>query len=270
VEVFTVISGMTKKNPGRLARTAAFSPVLLTLLGCGLFDAGIEICVILPAAPSVWLDELGELRFSLVYPGWDGRLTRTEVMTAGSPVRVSCSKRGNSPVLAYPWCAGAGSAAAFAALRPAGGLFPRDLRQGAAGLELVLSWEDGAAAEVFRALFEGGIDTELVNGDRLARLLEDTPDPWEWNLESIVSDIAEGDFTAYDIDRLPSRDVRLPAPQGAWFMESPFYPVLATGPDGRLFLESLTFGLHHLFGGGRRMDVFLDARGASTVPAGLY
>jgi len=247
---------------------AAFVPVLLTLVGCGLFDAGVETSVIIPAAPPIWLAELGELSFSVIYPGGDGRLTRTEVMTNGSPVRISCSKRGNSPVLAYPWGSAAGSAAAFEALRPAGGLFPRDLRQGAAGLELVLSWEDGAAAEVFRALFEGGIDTGLVNGERLADLMRDTPDPWEWDLESIAWHIAERDFSVYDIDRLPSRDVRLPAPQGAWFLESPFRPALSAGPDGMLILEELTFGMHHLFGGGGRMDVFLDARGASMVPAG--
>ncbi len=195
---------------------------------------------------------------------------RMEVSSADSPVRISCSKRGNSPVLGYPWSAGAGSAAAFGTLKPAGGLFPRNLRRGDEGLELVLSWEDGAAAEVFRALFEGGIDAELVNGARLADLMGDSPDPWEWDLESIASRIAERDFSAYDIDRLPSRDVRLPAPEGAWFMESPFRPALSAGPDGTLILEGLTFGMHHLFGGGRRMDVFLDARGASTVSAGLY
>jgi hypothetical protein len=237
----------------------------LWLLGCSLFDTALNIGVVIPAPPEFWREKLPGLGFSLLYPDFDGRLQWMCVTDFHAPVALACSKRRNAPVLAYPWSSVDGSCAVRGALRPAGGLFPRDLRQGETGLELVLSWEDGAVAEVFRTLWESGLDTGRINGERLAERMRGAPDPWAWDIVSIAQALASGEFTAYDVDPLPVQDVRLFAPEGEWFLESPFRPSLGSGPDGDLLVEGLSYGLHHLFGGDRRIDVFLDARGASTV-----
>lgn len=258
-------------NAGGMKRAARIVSVLVScssvLGGCALFDAGIDVRVAIPPVPRSWMREFGGMRFSLFYPDGDGCLQWMDVPDRETSVRISCSKMGNSPVLAYPWRAAAeGTLVPRGSLKPAGGLFPRNLRRAAGGVELVLSWEDGAAAEVFRALLESGTDTDLVNGERLADRIAEASDPWALDLGSIAQCIASGDFNAYDIDPLPAADVRLSVPEGEWLLENPFRPVQRAGPEGTLLLQGLSFGLHHVFGCGRRLDVFLDARGAAVDP----
>ncbi len=234
--------------------------------GCALFEPEIRVRVIIPPAPQAWLGELGALRFAVFSADGDGVLGwRAEAAEGAASVLLSCSKRGNTPVLAYPWSAAQGTAAVRGTLRPAGGLFPLHLRQGADAPELVLSWEDGALAEVFRALCGSGYDAAPVNAGRLAERMREAPDPWVWDVSAIAQDIASGQFSAYDIEGLPVADVRLGAPAGDWLTESPFRPAVAAGQDGTLILEGLGFGLHSLFSLGRRMDFYLDARGVSVV-----
>ena len=182
---------------------------------------------------------------------------------AGSPAVVRCSKESNTPVLAYPWSTE--PAAALGALKPAGGLWPADCAKGESGPELVLSWEDGAAAEVFRLLRESGADAALINGERLAERMGEAPDPWAWDVPRIADALASGNFDAYDVDPLPAADVVLAVAPGSWFLESPFRPPLEPDPDGNLLIECLEFGLHHCFGAGGRIDIFLDGRGAAIV-----
>jgi hypothetical protein len=177
---------------------------------------------------------------------------------------VRISKENNTPVLAYPWSAEA-PLAALEALKPAGGLWPADLRSGESMPVLALSWEDGAAAETIRLLWESGADAALVNGERLAERMREAPDPWTWDVTAIADTLAAGDFDAYDVDQLPASDVPLAVPPGTWLLESPFRPPLEPDPGGNILMEGLGFGLHHLFGAAGRIDVYLDERGAAIL-----
>jgi hypothetical protein len=249
---------------------AAFFALLLSamawaLSGCPLFSAEIGVAVVIPAPPPHWRAVFPDLRFSLLFADGDGRFQRKADVDCASPVTIACSKSSNSPVLAYPWSPSDRSCAEPGMLRPAGGIFPGDLRQSAEGLELVLSWEDGAAAEVFRSLLELGVDAELINGERLAGRMGSAADPWAWDVNSVAESLAAGHFNAYDLDLLPRSDVGLRVGAGEWILESPFRQPGIADAEGTLLLPGLGYGLHHIFSRGARIDVYLDARGAASV-----
>jgi hypothetical protein len=264
--------------PG-LARPFLVAAVLGAMAGCALFNPDVDLEVIIPPPPARWLASLPDLRFTLVYPDGCGCLKEVSVDQWQDPVAITCGKTANAPVLAYPWSPGAGGGARAGPrgstasaepgdLRPAGGLWPsgseaEDAPGGAP--RLVLSWEDGPLAEVFRRLWEGGIDTGLVNSARLSQYMRRFPDPWKLDLVKVAQKLAEGGFTAYDIDCLPTKDVVLYASEGEWFMEDPFVSVLTAGQDGCLGVPAMTYGQHVLFGpGGARLQAYLDARGLAV------
>jgi hypothetical protein len=235
----------------------------ISSIGCSLFDSAAEVRVVIPEPPLPWRQAFPDLCFSLRYPDGSGSIQWQHGALGGSSASVRIFKGCNTPVLAYPWSAEEPSVAP-GVLRPAGGLWTADFRSGESGPELVLSWEDGAAAEIFRLLRESVIDAALVNGERLASRMREAPDPWSWDVTAIADTLAAGDFDAYDIDPLPVSDVPLTVPPGTWLLESPFRPPLEPDPGGNILIEGLGFGLHHLFGAGGRMDVFLDERGAAV------
>jgi hypothetical protein len=114
---------------------------------------------------------------------------------------------------------------------------------------------DGAAALVTARLAEQGRDVSLFNVQRLRRFLEDTGDPWNVDLDVVSQKAALGEFTARDIDRLPSRDVDVDTGPGTWFLESPFSASFDAA-DGRTRLTGVSLGFHHLFSlGGRRWSL---------------
>ena len=233
------------------------SSMLIALTGCSLFDFSADIDVVVPAPPESWRAEFPDLSYSIVYLDAGGRLQRRDGVEAEAAVRLPCSRQQNAPVLAYPGSAAEGSSAATGELRPAGALL-----RGGMETELRLSWADGAVAEVFRALWESGVDAALINGPRLAERMRAAPDPWTWDVRAIASALAAGEFTAADMDPLPAADVRLRSLTGTWILESPFRPACEADPGGELALQGLSFGIHRLFGGGRRAEVYLDENGA--------
>jgi hypothetical protein len=248
----------------------AFSAVLMSamawaLSGCSLFSTEIGVAVVIPAPPPHWRAAFPDLRFSLLYADGDGRFQRKADVDYASAVAIACSKRTNAPVLAYPWSPSDRSCAEPGMLRPAGGIFPGALRHSTGGMELVLSWEDGAAAEVFRSLLERGVDADLINGERLAERMGSAADPWAWDVNSVAEALSAGHFNAYDLDPLPKSDVGLRVGAGEWILESPFRQPGIADAEGTLLLPGLDYGLHHIFSRGARIDVYLDARGAASV-----
>jgi len=71
-------------------------------------------------------------------------------------------------------------------------------------------------------------------------------EPWALDLDAVAQKISQGEFTAWDIDRLPCRDAEVEPGPGTWFIESPFFPTVdSTG--GKVVLPRITWGTHRLF-----------------------
>ena len=196
----------------------------------------------------------GSRRFPISSSGWSfrippGREQAVRVTDPGKPVAIDCPKNGNTPILAFPVYAGdpPGETGRAGMLRPAGGMYPGSLDQSSPRPTLVLDWRDGAAATVLFQLLSLGRDTSLVNAARLAGYFQEAEDPWNLDLKLIEDKLASGKFTAYDIDKLPCRDVDVNVGTGEWFTESPFSAVTSVTGNGILSLAGLSLGMHGLF-----------------------
>jgi hypothetical protein len=221
----------------------------LCLASCGAFEPQARIKVLIPTPPDHWIRAFPDLEFVLVFPGVSGEEQEIKVADATRPTTITCSKAGNSSILAYPRSSRDGKSADARAgpLRPAGGLYPGSIDDTGAEPTLLLDWRDGAVATVLSRLHALGRDTSLVNASRLSQYFREAADPWNLDLEGIAEKLAKGDFSAYDIDLLPCRDINVKAGAGEWFMESPFSPVTALVQEGTLTLRTICLGMHTLF-----------------------
>jgi hypothetical protein len=87
------------------------------------------------------------------------------------------------------------------------------------------------------------------------------PDPWNLDLAGIAQKIAEGTFSAWDLDLLPQRDATFTAGPGQWFFESPFSDTMTADPAGMVTAHSLTIGMHGLFSvEGRSLLLYVGPR----------
>jgi hypothetical protein len=217
-------------------------------ISCAPFGGDAELEAVMPQIPGHWAAAFPDLRFRLVICGRGENGGELDVPASASSVRIACPKAANTAVLAYPESARAGGF-----LRPAGALYPLDVRRDGARDVLSFTWEAGCSAWILSRLRELGFDTSLVNATRLRAELASHPDPWALDVQKIVEKLAEGAFTAYDIDSLPSRDVQLQPGKGNWFLESPASSVTACADGDTLVLPCLSVGMHALFSdqGGR-------------------
>jgi hypothetical protein len=248
---------------GRLAAGLAALAAAGLIDGCDVFGPTARVTVRLPEPPPHWLRAFPRLSFELEYPGPDGEVCAIGPFPWGTRVTVACSKEANGAFLAWPL---AGDERRRL-LRPAGGLYPLCVQSGEGGDELCLTWTDGCLAVVMLRLVVAGRDPALVNAARLGGYLAAEPDPWRWDLTRIEQQLADGGFSARDIDRLPTTDAVLTPGEGDWFLETPFGALLAATPAGALEVPGLPHGLHTLFGAdGRRVRIYADDRGVFTVP----
>jgi hypothetical protein len=195
-----------------------------------------EVRVLLPAPPVPWQIAFPRMSFSIVTRTAQG----TEQKGAQdwhAPVAVTCARGVNIPVLAYP---------SREHLRPAGGFYPFSLRDFQGQQVLELTWQDGAAALVVERLVREGLDVSLFNVPRLRKFLEKSGDPWDVDLDTVAEKIARGEFNAWDINRLPTRDVDVFPGSGTWFLESPFSGSWNV-ESGRIRLATVSLGGHYLF-----------------------
>lgn len=242
---------------GRPARAAAGSTLLVTLpvvflLSCSLFSPCARLLVQVPEPPPHWRQVFPDLCFTVQYLDPRGRMAEVTA-EPGRGAWVECSRERNAPVVAWPH--GRGGTPAPGELRPAGGFYPLSLGEGGEAGSLFTSWEDGCAALVVQRVGGAGRDMALFNVARLAACMREAADPWSWDAAAVSEAIAAGSFTFYGLDRLPCRDVEVPAGPGEWFLESPFAGPRAAGPDGTLVLPEVTIGAHMLYSleGTRRM-----------------
>jgi len=230
------------------------------LASCAPFGGNTELEALLPPIPAHWAAAFPDLRFRLVSPGsGEGEL---EIPSTVAAARISCSKSSNTAILAYPESDRAGGF-----LRPAGALYPLDVLREDGKDTLCFSWEAGAAAWVLSRLRRLGLETSLVNAPRLRAELARHPDPWALDLEKIAEKLAEGTFTFYDIDPLPSRDVQLQPGEGSWFRENPHSSITACAAADVLVLPNLSVGMHALFSRrGERIRIFVGERETVVGP----
>lgn len=214
------------------------------LLSCGLFAPGTRVLVQVPEPPPHWRQTFPGLRFAVEYVDARGR-TAEVLAEPAAGVWVECAKEQNAPVLAWPLASGGRESRGE--LRPAGGFYPFSLGEGAQAASLPVTWEDGCAALVVQAVRGAGGDTTQFNAARLAACMREAADPWSWDSARIAEAVAAGDFTSYDLDRLPCRDAAACTGPGEWFLESPFSSPRAAGADGNLVLPGVSLGTHLLY-----------------------
>jgi len=254
---------MSAQRSGRIAASLAALAAAGLIDGCDVFGPSDRVTIQLPEPPPHWLRSFPRLLFELEYPGPNGELSVAGPFPWGERATVACSKAANGAFLAWPL---AGDDRRRL-LRPAGGLYPLSLRADAGADELSLTWVDGCLAVVMLRLAVAGRDTSLVNAVRLGGYLAAEPDPWCWDLTRIEEQLGSGEFTALDIERLPTTDAVVQPGEGEWFLETPFRGPLAAAPGGALAVPGLPHGLHTLFGpGGRRVRLYADGRGVFTLP----
>jgi hypothetical protein len=254
---------MSARPAGRIAASLAALAAAGLVDGCDVFGPCDRVTVLLPEPPPHWQRALAPLSFELEYPGPGGQLSVAGPFPWGPPVTIACSKAANGAFLAWPL---AGDERRRL-LRPAGGLYPLSMRAGKDREELCLTWADGCLAVIMLRLAVAGMDTSLVNAERLGGYLAAEPDPWRWDLTHIEQRLANGRFAARDIDRLATVDAVVQPGEGEWFLETPFGGPVAAVPGGTLELAGLPHGLHTLFGmDGRRVRLFADGRGVSALP----
>ena len=176
-----------------------------------------------------------------------GRPGVTEIADWRCPARVRCPRAVNTPIVAWPYEPGnpESPAGSPGILRPAG-FFPLSLCAEGNREMIVLSWEEGPAALVAARVQAEGRDMSRFNVSRLCGFFREHAEPWALDLDFMAQRIAQGEFCAWDIDRLPCRDTEVEPGPGTWFLESPFSPTFAAA-DGRVLLPQVTRGTHFLF-----------------------
>ncbi len=264
------IPGVIEYAMGRscLRRMACCCAVFIVLLldGCGLFSAEMSVEILLPPPPAQWAVSFPDLRITLLYPDGEGELREVQLPEGCGRACVAYSKKGNAPILAYPWSPQDYGGIARGVFPPAGGLSPLALTGNEGGETLALTWEDGPLAEVFLLLWKTGIDTSRINSERLAGYMRAVSDPWIWDVNKIAERLAAGGFHAHDIDLLPAADVRLSGFEGDWFLESPFSAVFHADAEGFLDLPGIRYGAHCLFGpSGTRVGLYVDGHGTAVL-----
>lgn len=231
----------------RILRVAMI-PSLVFLSACPALQPGQRAQVLLPPPPVHWQIAFPGLAFRVNARDGTGAPVENVVEDWQQPLEIECSHAVNTPILAWPFVPGGRGAVPVGPglLRPSGGFFPGSLRS-FQGREVVeLSWEDGAAALVVDRLAAAGLDISRFNVRRLCQILREEGDPWSMDLDAAAQRIADGEFTAWDLDRLPSRDARVTPGGGAWFLETPF-SVPRAAEHGVLLLGGVPKGSHSLF-----------------------
>ena len=233
---------------------------LISLAACQFYAPEARILVRIPRPPDHWIRAFPDLRFRVL--GLDAAGAPQEV-TAGwscGDVPISCWKRTNTPVLAYPVVSSVDDAGP-ADLRPAGGLFPLHLGTAAEKDTLHLSWADGFLAALLLDLCEADADVSAIDASILAERFRRFPDPWDLDGTTIAAEMADGSFGLRDIGLLPAREVVIRPGSGEWFLESPFRAPCRVSEGEDLSLGRLSVGMHALYevAGGRLLLYVTEA-----------
>jgi hypothetical protein len=133
--------------------------------------------------------------------------------------------------------------------------------------ELSLTWDQGFSAVFLLSLAEAGVPPDSINLRRFQEVLEirSEGNPWNIDLRRLSGDLLGGELWTYSFRLLPSVDVLIPLPPGAWYSEYPPSPVLIS--ESGIWAGKLTVGMHNFI---RPLDfctlsVSVDERGHIAV-----
>lgn len=221
---------------------------LCALCACTAFLPDQEVRVLPPVPPVHWQIAFPQLAFLVTARDSHGRPREVIAQDWRRPARIECARALNAAILAWPFVPQRPPLAAVppGALRPAGGFFPSCLRDFEGTQVVELTWEDGASALVVDRVAAAGGDVSRFNAARFCAYLRQEPDPWQVDLDAAAQGIAEGRFTAWDIDLLPAREARAAVGPGSWFLESPF-SLPAAAENGVVVVGGVSRGSHRLF-----------------------
>jgi hypothetical protein len=182
---------------------------------------------VFPDLPSVWQALLGRAHWSLEWID-DAGVLRVVELAPGAGFAVTVVNDASSPVLAYPYWPG--RQVRRGDLKPAGALFPWDVRGG----DIVLSWQGGIDAVLWRELSRAdNVRRQAVsfNWQRWRGAWQDgsfpsavVRDPWVCDWQGIAAQIAASGFDKRRVVAAGYAHLTLTGKtwQGAWFGQSPF------------------------------------------------
>ena len=223
------------------SKTVVLVCLIRLFCSCSFYSPAVSLAVHLPPPPEHWREAFPDLDYRIVYPIPESGGCEERQIDSRTRVVIRLPKALYLPVLAYP-----NLPDQSIELPPAGGVYPLDCDS---TNTIVLSWQQGAVAEVLHRLWYQGMDCSAVNAPRLAREMSARcqGDPWKLDLDRICARLATEAFRLTDIRTAPSRDLLLEPGAGSWFLESPFCSRVPTDADGSLILESVPLGSHILF-----------------------
>lgn len=224
-----------------ILRTVVLVYLMWLFYACSFYSPIVSLAVHLPPAPEHWQEAFPELDFRIVYPTPESGGFEEQRVHSRAHVVIQLPKVLHLPVLAYPNLPGQSIE-----LPPAGGVYPLDCD---ISNTIMLSWQQGATAEILYRLWHQGVDCSAVNVPRLAGEISarSQGDPWALDLDRICARLGAETFRVSDIRLAPSRALLLEPGAGSWFLESPFRIRVPTDTDGSLFLEAVPLGAHILF-----------------------
>jgi hypothetical protein len=214
----------------------------MAVLGCESRMYPPEYPVDFPPLPPEWGTILGPPSWRLQWTGPDGVTAYLDTGEGDRPV-IPILREWASPVLAYPYWP---SRRLFpGTLRPAGAIFPFDVRSG----HITMTWRAGPEAWFYRELAvaaEGKRRPEFFDWPRFRALLEsDIPaesvrkNPWEVDWRQMAQKTVESGFDRRRIiarsgEELLVSGLAVEYRAGPWFGASPFADPLTPDKEGRL------------------------------------
>ncbi|MDR0718451.1 MAG: hypothetical protein LBF78_02355 [Treponema sp.] len=229
-------------------------PLLLILQAACSFSVYDEYKAVLPEPPLSWLEILGEPHWRLEWVSREGTWKTREIAPAScgagslkagpSFERISFPQEWTAPVLAWPYWPEKKIPAGLA--RPAGALFPWDVRTG----RLELSWRAGVDAYLWQRLaaeaaapgapgtrppwyFDWQRFREFMQGDTVQDAVK--KDPWTADWKTIARKLAASGFNKNYFAPLNSGTATIRGPDTLWYGMSPFCGEVKT-QDGFLSL----------------------------------
>jgi hypothetical protein len=219
-------AGTGKKGPGWAILLVG---LMLNLSACDDRIIGGSYTVELPPPPESWTDLLGPPRWRVEWINRDGNLSVRETGYTG----MECDplEEWAGPVTAFPYWPDRGIPPEV--MRPAGAIFPYDVRGG----RICLSWTAGVEAWFYRKLAEAG--AEMDAGKRIPQYF-DWPrfretlagavadeavrrDPWLADWGSIAAQTVKSGFDRRRIKAEPREELPVTIPwEGPWIGRSPF------------------------------------------------
>jgi hypothetical protein len=204
--------------------------------------AGRSYRLVLPDLPPAWQALLGDAHWSVEWIDDTGMVQTAELSPLQRDFGVTVVNDASSPILACPYWPERRLRPGD--MKPAGALFPWDVRDGA----IVLSWRGGVDAFFWRGLSRAGNDKrEAVsfNWKRWREAWNDGSfppaavlDPWRCDWESIAAKIAASGFDKRRIIVVNYPLLLLSGEiwQGTWYGPSPFDTGTSAAPGEPLLL----------------------------------